>query len=121
MKKVIECKTGEECISYKNYLLTEHWKNTKERFYKTKKNKSCKICDSKKRLNVHHKTYTNIGKELMRDLVCLCESCHEDVHYEIEIGNSYFTIHENDVIIKRLRAECLALKRLKIRRKKKKK
>ena len=29
---------------------------------------------------VHHKTYVNIGKEPMVDLVSLCESCHSSVH-----------------------------------------
>ena len=29
---------------------------------------------------VHHKTYCNIGKEPLSDLVALCEECHERVH-----------------------------------------
>ena len=29
---------------------------------------------------VHHKTYNNIGKEPLSDLVALCKECHERVH-----------------------------------------
>ena len=30
--------------------------------------------------HVHHKTYGNIGKEQMTDLVSMCEDCHNHVH-----------------------------------------
>ena len=40
-------------------------------------------------VHVHHKTYENIGKELMSDLVSLCEKCHTHVH-------------ENSLYLKRL-------------------
>lgn len=32
------------------------------------------------RLEVHHKTYERLGHELDRDVVAVCESCHEGLH-----------------------------------------
>ena len=31
-------------------------------------------------IHAHHKTYENIGKEPMTDLVSMCEACHNHVH-----------------------------------------
>jgi hypothetical protein len=38
------------------------------------------LCGSKKRLDVHHLTYANLGKESINDLRVLCRSCHDKVH-----------------------------------------
>lgn len=37
-------------------------------------------CGSRHKLEVHHKTYERFGRELLSDLVCLCEDCHKAVH-----------------------------------------
>jgi len=40
----------------------------------------CQGCGSQANLNVHHLNYRRLGNELMRDLVTVCESCHEEIH-----------------------------------------
>lgn len=34
----------------------------------------------KKAQDVHHKTYDNVGREPLSDLVSLCRECHEKKH-----------------------------------------
>ena len=38
-------------------------------------------------MNVHHKTYKNIGNEKEEELCLLCENCHAIVHGKIQDGN----------------------------------
>lgn len=64
---------------YKEYLKTEHWKEVRIKKYKKKK-RSCAICGSFEKLEVHHLTYNNIGNEKGEDLRVLCHRCHELAH-----------------------------------------
>ncbi len=70
-------------MSYRDYLKSDSWKTTKWLIKKNAKSqgkKKCQFCGSKKRLNVHHKTYKNIGMEQIDDLVLLCQPCHFTWH-----------------------------------------
>ena len=40
-------------------------------------------------LQVHHKTYERLGKELPEDLVVLCKECHKEADTERRIQASY--------------------------------
>jgi len=40
----------------------------------------CEKCGASFPLEVHHKTYTHLGKEEPRDLIVLCQECHEKEH-----------------------------------------
>jgi 5-methylcytosine-specific restriction endonuclease McrA len=41
----------------------------------------CQLCDATGPvLDVHHRTYERIGRELQADLVVLCRACHAAVH-----------------------------------------
>jgi hypothetical protein len=40
------------------------------------------ICDSTRRLHVHHLHYRNLGHERVRDVTALCHGCHEAVTEE---------------------------------------
>lgn len=68
-------------MNYKEYLQSDHWG-----FVKAKKlyfcKKQCCICESKSRLEVHHKTYKNLGKEDLDDLIIVCRICHQSIHDE---------------------------------------
>ena len=68
-------------ISYQDYLLSDHWKDVRRRFWASKlHNGSCFVCSSKDKLQVHHKSYKRIGKEKMGDLILLCGKCHKETH-----------------------------------------
>lgn len=72
---------------YETYLLGEHWHDFS---YRIKKERGrCEVCgidnaEAYKRyrqgLNVHHKTYKNIGNEKPEDVVALCYQCHMGKH-----------------------------------------
>jgi len=36
----------------------------------------CQLCGSRSHLQTHHNTYENLGHELSRDLLVLCDKCH---------------------------------------------
>lgn len=68
-------------ISYQEYLLSDHWKDVRSRFWKSKLHKGCcYACRSKEDLQVHHKSYKRIGKEKLHDLCLLCDRCHKLTH-----------------------------------------
>lgn len=64
---------------YQVYLKSPHWILVKKHFYEKNK-KECKVCGSHLHLNIHHKTYVHFGMELEKDLICLCENCHDAAH-----------------------------------------
>lgn len=63
--------------TYKNYLKSPAWK-VKRDAVEQRDGGQC-VCGAQA-TEVHHKTYGNIGKELLSDLVALCKECHERVH-----------------------------------------
>jgi 5-methylcytosine-specific restriction endonuclease McrA len=68
-------------ITYKDYLQSEHWKDVRKRFWKSKlHNGTCYTCGSHRDLQVHHKTYKHIGNEKLNDFVLLCGDCHKETH-----------------------------------------
>jgi 5-methylcytosine-specific restriction endonuclease McrA len=69
----------EERIDYKTYLQSEQWKLIRDTALDLYDNK-CILCDSTDNLNVHHKTYKNIGNEDIDDLIVLCKRCHRKHH-----------------------------------------
>lgn len=40
----------------------------------------CEECSLPWGLQVHHKTYENLGHETLDDLICLCNDCHKKTH-----------------------------------------
>ena len=95
--KTIKCKdTGEEYSTYRDYLnLSNHWKRFKLKLkhnFKIQQKHCCIICSSKTKLEVHHKTYKNIGNESENDVVLLCSGCHRYIH-EMPRENREYTIN----------------------------
>ena len=60
---------------YLDYLKTAHWKQhaTKVKAYWGFK---CALCCSSEKLDVHHRTYVNLGNEGDTDCIALCRKCH---------------------------------------------
>lgn len=72
---------------YYTYLESDHWREFSSRVKKLRK--TCGKCGmdhgtSVKRfrqgLNVHHKTYKNLGHEQDADVILLCYRCHMKEH-----------------------------------------
>lgn len=68
---------------YRRYLKTLHWKQIRAKVLQ-RANGRCEICGylpwKDGVLQVHHKTYENLGNEQLDDLVCVCPWCHMKIH-----------------------------------------
>ena len=65
--------------SYQRYLLTPKWRATAKKAIKRAHGR-CQVCGNLYRLEVHHNTYRNIGREKPEDLCVLCARCHALFH-----------------------------------------
>lgn len=79
MKYKKKKKTVRDKQQYHAYLRSQQWIDKRKLaldFY----DNNCGMCGSKFNLQVHHRSYRNIFKERMEDLMLLCESCHHRFH-----------------------------------------
>lgn len=67
--------------SYKHYLESEHWFEVRQQ-YQRERPWECGFCGSKHNLQLHHRTYENLGAEqaFLWQLIPLCERHHTAVH-----------------------------------------
>lgn len=65
--------------SYASYLSSSHWQTTRQRYRASDLPQDCYCCGEHE-VDLHHKTYENIGREPLTDLVPLCRRCHTLVH-----------------------------------------
>lgn len=72
--------------TYAKYLASPAWRQRRNAAVIRAEGR-CQLCNSKKALNVHHRTYDRIGKERETDLIVLCKACHEHFH-GIKDGNA---------------------------------
>ena len=61
------------------YLRSPHWRETRLRKLRAVGFK-CEKCEAGGRLDIHHLTYTRIGREKLSDLQVLCRKCHKAEH-----------------------------------------
>ena len=80
-------------ILYKEYLKSSAWGYLKNLVLKAAEHR-CRLCNSDKRLQVHHRTYERIGHERIADLFVLCENCHGRFHDKILSSTSVMKIKE---------------------------
>jgi 5-methylcytosine-specific restriction endonuclease McrA len=66
-------------MPYREYLRSTAWSDTREVMLLEAENR-CQLCDSDRRLQVHHRTYERRGAELLSDLIVLCRECHARHH-----------------------------------------
>ena len=84
-------------VSYQEYIKSEPWKEKKRErldfaMY------CCELCSNPNGLEVHHRSYKNLGDERLNDMIALCETCHGVFHrrlglHEDGIGQ-YINIRE---------------------------
>ena len=65
--------------TYAQYLQTAHWKQVRQRALQ-RADGACQLCNSTIRLDVHHRTYENLGHEYDWDVTVLCRECHGLFH-----------------------------------------
>jgi hypothetical protein len=65
---------------YKRYLRSRHWQRVKRRELARAKHR-CERCGTRRaQLEVHHRTYANVGHEQPGECEVLCQRCHANVH-----------------------------------------
>jgi hypothetical protein len=71
-------------VTYQEYLLSDTWKALRDRALVRAAHR-CQLCNSDKRLEVHHRCYTQpLGTEPIDDLTVLCRRCHLVVTFQIQ-------------------------------------
>lgn len=75
-------KEKRQMIDYKSYIHSPEWQATRKRWLDSGLLKECYFCTKpyEPGFHLHHRTYKNLGKERLMDLVLCCESCHTEVH-----------------------------------------
>jgi len=67
-------------LPYSEYLETPHWKKVRGQALR-RFDYTCQVCNSKNTtLHVHHRNYDCRGEENWKDLLVLCDKCHELFH-----------------------------------------
>ena len=72
-----------EASQYTEYLKTERWQQKRQQAIEFW-GERCMVGDSPEALNVHHRTYRNLGNEHILDLVVLCSDCHALFHGKLK-------------------------------------
>jgi len=67
-------------MKYSKYLQSEWWKQLRNALLV---DVSCFGCRQQAASELQHMTYRTLGHESWRDLVPLCRSCHERLHFEL--------------------------------------
>lgn len=70
-------------LSYDEYIKSPEWR-VRANEAKQRAEWQCALCDEKKALEVHHRTYARLGRERQNDLVVLCWRCHRRHHGTLE-------------------------------------
>lgn len=77
--KQVKTWDGDDIMDYHEYIKSSEWKR-KRKLALQNANWKCEKCDSYsfrgRFLEVHHKTYANLGDEPLEDLIVLCNTCH---------------------------------------------
>jgi 5-methylcytosine-specific restriction endonuclease McrA len=70
-------------VNYDQYLRSNRWKEVREYFLMWW-GRRCVICNRETStdnpLEVHHRTYENLGHEALTDCIVLCRECHSLHH-----------------------------------------
>jgi 5-methylcytosine-specific restriction endonuclease McrA len=64
---------------YKAHIRSIRWNEIRQRILK-RCNGFCESCGNMKPLQIHHRNYERVGRELDSDLMALCGSCHSAEH-----------------------------------------
>lgn len=68
-----------EKSSYHKYLETDGWQERRQNALEAA-GWRCQVCNNSERLEVHHRTYKNLGNETLDDVIVLCRGCHSKFH-----------------------------------------
>ena len=71
---------------YQEYLQSPEW-NKRKGWVLIFWGSRCAVCCSNQKVQVHHRNYDRVGKELLTDLIVLCDTCHALFHKAIGVNH----------------------------------
>jgi 5-methylcytosine-specific restriction endonuclease McrA len=74
-----EVKRAQWWAWYNQYLESPEWHTRRDKVMK-RAGGICEGCLSRRAVHVHHTTYAHVGRELLFELIALCEPCHVVAH-----------------------------------------
>lgn len=87
---------------YSRYTKQEdNWKELRHKVIK-RGNSMCECCGASRIVDIHHLTYRGYSKELMTDLLGVCDICHSILHgwfrfsTDTTLVDSFVEIHGDD-------------------------
>jgi hypothetical protein len=103
-----------------HYLLSDHWREMKERYwatvhltgddigyYKRGLPQACVVC-ADPNVDLHHRTYARLGEEHLTDLVALCRLHHDQLHDEgLDLWHAPSILRSRE--IKQRGSRCLSI------------
>lgn len=72
-------KNAEWWAWYNRYLESPQWKALRVKVLRRDKF-VCQGCGTAGATQVHHLTYKRVGREMLFDLVSVCDTCHDSIH-----------------------------------------
>lgn len=68
-----------QSAEYRAYLASPEWQERRQEAL-TRAGNRCELCESTRRLHVHHLSYRHFRNEPPKDLQVLCRDCHAKAH-----------------------------------------
>lgn len=78
--------TGQVFKSFPDYMRSFYWQDKVKAFKLHIGFKGvCPFCKKKKkRIDVHHRIFKNVGNEPFEDLLIICSACYSEIHPEYQ-------------------------------------
>lgn len=64
--------------TYEEYMRSKLWEIRRKEYLEGRK--ICELCNKKGNLQIHHKSYENLGNERRKELLFICSKCHHKIH-----------------------------------------
>ena len=84
--------------NYHEYLTGEHWRQLSCKMCEEAGFK-CRLCGGREVLQVHHRTYERIGREIPSDLFVVCKACHTLIHWIVDKWPEQYAIDNTPVLL----------------------
>jgi 5-methylcytosine-specific restriction endonuclease McrA len=81
--------------NYKNYIQSSQWADLRKQYFQ-RAGYRCMLCNgSGGGLELHHRTYRNLGHEKPADLITLCNNCHNFFHSHKSLVQEIRAVNSN--------------------------
>jgi 5-methylcytosine-specific restriction endonuclease McrA len=88
---------------YLRCMASPQWEARRSAYF-AKHRKRCAACGSKDDVQLHHRTYERMGRELDADLCPLCQRCHASVHDHHRLVRGSLAV-ATDLVVQRIRSK----------------